>query len=150
MKIFLQRELREALAYSAAGGVALHLCDGAIADAIAAVRHVPGCFRGRKEFAHMFGPDAELLKRIAKRCGVRVLFVDRAGTPAQHVDLVGGPLERAKELFGHAVAFPESGPAALTHRMVEAFVDRRGAPTEFRQEYVGEFFPRDEHGRPAR
>ena len=122
MKIFAQRELREALAYSAAGGVAVHLCSGAIADAIGAVRKIPNCFRGRKEFAHMFGQDAETLCRIARHCGVRVLFVDGAGTPSQHIDLVGGPLLHAKALARRAVVFPESDPAILTRRVLESFV----------------------------
>ena len=31
-----------------------------------------------------------------RRLGVRVVAVDRAGQPEQHVDLVGRPLQRAK------------------------------------------------------
>lgn len=96
MKIFQQSQLREAKAYAAAGGQALHLFSGGIADAIGAVRKIPNCFRGRRELAHLIDQDRPRLEATARRLGVRVVFVDRAGTDLQHVDLCGGPLERAK------------------------------------------------------
>ena len=103
MKLFAQREVREAIEHAAAGGQALHVFDGRIADALATVKPVPGCFRGRAEVAHLFDQDRARLAATVRRLGVRVVKVEREGQPGQHVDLCGGPLARAKELVGGLV-----------------------------------------------
>lgn len=94
MQIFREREVEEAVAHSAAGGQALHL-HRIIVDR----RRAPRCFvqavdRG-ESIAHLFDLDTERLKATARRLGVRVIYIDRAGTPNQHVDLCGGPLRKA-------------------------------------------------------
>lgn len=91
MKIFQQRELREAIAYAAAGGQALHVCSSAQFVTAAA----PGCFKRSKQFAHLLDQNAVRLVKTAKRLGVRVVVVERSAEPRQHVDLCGKPLERA-------------------------------------------------------
>jgi hypothetical protein len=98
MKIFAQKQVVEARIYALAGGQALHLFAGVIADAIGAVRKIPNCFRGRKELGHLFDKDADRLRQTARRLGVRVVVIHHAGGVNQHVDLCGGPLERAKEI----------------------------------------------------
>ena len=98
MKLYAQREVAAARDYAAAGGQALHLLSGAIADAIGEVRRIPQCFRGRRELAHLFDQDRQRLEQTARRLGVRVIKVESPGTPSQHIDLCGRPLERAKAL----------------------------------------------------
>lgn len=81
MKIFLQRELRQAYEYAAGGGQALHVCQSrgfVMSDA-------PACFRRSAQFAHLFDQDHARLLETARRLGVRDI----------HVDLCGKPLERA-------------------------------------------------------
>ena len=150
MKIFQQNQLNEAKAYAAAGGQALHLFSGGIADAIARVRKIPNCFRGRRELAHLLDQDRNRLEKTARKLGVRVVLVDRPGTPWQHVDLCGGPLAQAKNLADRAVLFAETDPAKLTRLVLQAFLPSRDgwganpapAEREFKQEILGEFFDR--------
>lgn len=95
LRIFAEREIREAYAYAAQGGQALHLMGGRYAY----LRDdTPACFKGRGELAHLFDQDRKRLEASARRLGVRVIRVERPGTPQQHIDLCGKPLERAKEL----------------------------------------------------
>jgi hypothetical protein len=91
MKIFLQREIREAYAHAAAGGQALHVCEsrGLVRDS------APGCFRRSEQFAHLFDQDYTRLIATAKRYGVKVVVPQHCGTHRQHVDLCGRPLKRA-------------------------------------------------------
>lgn len=67
MKIFLQREIREAYAAAAAGGVALHICDSAGLVPASA----PGCFRRSAQFAHMFDQDYNRMPGQGDRKGQR-------------------------------------------------------------------------------
>lgn len=95
MKIFEERQIREAYAHAQEGGQALHLMAGRYAY----LRDdTPSCFKGRRQIAHLFDQDKERLTRTAKRFGVRVILVEREGTHQQHIDLCGKPLERAMEL----------------------------------------------------
>ena len=95
MKLFSQRELLEAYAYAREGGQALHVISGRFGHAPGA----PGVFlRNQGEMAHLIDHDIERLLCTAKLLGVRVLKVDRAGRVGQHVDLVGKPLARARDL----------------------------------------------------
>jgi hypothetical protein len=91
MKIFLQRELKEAYAHAAAGGQALHICD---ARAFV-TESAPACFRRSQKFAHLLDQGCARLVASAKKFGVRVIEVEAAGTHRQHVDLCGKPLLRA-------------------------------------------------------
>lgn len=94
MKIFQQREIREAYAHAAAGGQALHVFSGAFAYMQA---RTPNCFKGRRQIAHLFDQDHARLIATAQRLGVRVILVEHPGTYRQHIDLCGRPLDRAIE-----------------------------------------------------
>lgn len=94
MKIFLQREIREAYAHAAAGGQALHVCNSVGLVTTAA----PAVFRRSSRFAHLFDQDYERLMATAKLLGVRVILPQDCGTHRQHVDLCGKPLLRAIDL----------------------------------------------------
>lgn len=94
MKVFSAREVAEAVAHSAEGGIGLHL-HRIIPDRATA----PKCFvqavdRG-EYIAHLFCLDAARLRSAAHAFGVRVVHIDRAGTSHQHLDLCGAPLRRA-------------------------------------------------------
>lgn len=90
MKIFLQREIREAYAFAAEGGQALHVCDsrGLVGP------DAPQCFKATTQFAHLFDQDYQRLIATARRLGVRVVVPQHCGTNRQHVDLCGKPLTR--------------------------------------------------------
>ncbi len=95
MRIFKSSEVEEAIAYAAAGGQALHL-HRFIGDRAKA----PSCFvraveRG-EDIAHLFDLDERRLRTTATALGVNVVFIDKHGTPRQHIDLCGGPLRKAK------------------------------------------------------
>lgn len=96
MKLFQLRELQAARDFAAAGGQALHLMPADFVAGVASARKSPSCFRGGREAAHLFDQDEVRLRATARRLGVKVLQVEKAGTPSQHIDLVGGPLNRAK------------------------------------------------------
>lgn len=94
MKHFRQNELRDALIFAAGGGLALHTH-----RVIPSSRRAPRCFvqavaRG-EDIAHLFCLDAALLRKTAVALGVRVVYIDREGTPSQHIDLCSGPLRKA-------------------------------------------------------
>lgn len=100
IKKFEQHEVREALAYAAEGGLAIHL-HSIIPDD----RKAPQCFvravkRGER-IAHVFGNDAEVLRAFAKKVGVRVIYVHREGTANQHIDMCSLPLRRALGFAEH-------------------------------------------------
>lgn len=97
MKRFEQRQLREAIAHAAAGGQALHVCNTRQLG-VDLMPGAPQCFKWSKQFAHLFDQNRDRLRATARKLGVRVIFVDRAGTPQQHIDLCGRPLERALEV----------------------------------------------------
>lgn len=94
MKSFQTIEVDKAVAYAAAGGQALHLH-----RIIVNRDKAPRCFvdavdRG-EQIAHLFDRDTNRLMATAARLGVRVVYIDRAGTPNQHLDLCGAPLRKA-------------------------------------------------------
>lgn len=98
MIIFQQMQVNEAIACAAAGGQALHL-HRIIVDE----RRAPQCFvravRRGEDIAHLFDQDKDRLVKTVKKLGVRVIKIERIGTPRQHIDICGKPLERAKEMF---------------------------------------------------
>lgn len=94
MKRFEQSELREAEAYAAAGGQALHLH-----RIIVNRNKAPRCFvqavdRG-EHIAHLFDQDEARLIATARRLGVLIIVVEYRGKPEQHIDLCSGPLREA-------------------------------------------------------
>jgi uncharacterized protein (DUF58 family) len=94
MRRFTQMQLREAIAYAADGGQALHTH-----RIIPSRDRAPRCFvravDAGQDIAHLFDQDRDRLERTARRLGVRVIVVERAGTLSQHIDLCGGPLRQA-------------------------------------------------------
>lgn len=92
MKVFQQKELREAIEHSVAGGQSIHLMSGSFAYLRC---DTPSCFKGRNQIAHLFDMNRERLVETVRRLGVRVIRVEREGTNKQHIDLCGKPLERA-------------------------------------------------------
>lgn len=92
MKVFQLRELSEALLFADAGGQALHLMPETYAHLR---RDTPSCFKGRGQIAHLFDRDLARLKGKAIKLGVRVIRIEREGTPRQHIDLCGAPLRKA-------------------------------------------------------
>ena len=94
IRIFQERESQAALKFAVEGGQALHLMSGRYADLRS---DTPSCFKGRREIAHLFDQDATRLRETALRLGVRVILIERPGTPRQHIDLCGRPLDRAKQ-----------------------------------------------------
>lgn len=118
MKAFSQRELREAYAYAASGGQALHLMSGRFAYLR---KDTPSVFKGRDQIAHLFDQNEVRLIETARRLGVRVIKVERRGTPQQHIDLCAGPLDRALRIVGAEINQPPSTatatpPAGLSAR----------------------------------
>jgi hypothetical protein len=106
-KLFQILELREALAYSHAGALAVHLHRIVFS-------HSPKCFirdvRAGRPIAHVFCLDAARLRVIARQLGVRVIFIDKEGTPDQHLDLCGKPLAQLLLMLGRNVQeFTEKG-----------------------------------------
>lgn len=94
MKHFTVWEIHEAYAYAEEGGQALHTYRIIVDRARA-----PECFvravDNGEDIAHLFDQNTERLKTTARALGVKVVFIDKAGTPRQHVDLCGGPLKKA-------------------------------------------------------
>jgi hypothetical protein len=97
MKHFIQREIREAIAYAKAGGQALHT-HRIIVDRSKA----PSCFKrdvdAGRDIAHLFDQDVKRLTATVRRLGVKIVVVENEGRRGQHVDLCGQPLERALKL----------------------------------------------------
>jgi len=94
VKLFETRQIREARAFAAGGGQALHLMTGDWARGWGG----PACFQRAKEFAHLFDQDVSRLIGTARRLGVRKVAVHGPRTPGQHVDLCGRPLRVAKRM----------------------------------------------------
>lgn len=101
MKVFQEREVKEAIAHSVAGGQALHLMSGSYAYLRP---DTPSCFKGREIIAHLFDRDVKRLVATVRKLGVRSVLVERTGTDRQHVDLCGKPLDRALALARPAEA----------------------------------------------
>lgn len=109
MKLFRQRELREAYAYAKKGGQALHVFSGAFAGPDA-----PKCFVGQTTIAHLFDQDRRRLHATARNLGVRVIKIEYGDDPErQHVDLCGKPLLNALNKIANPSEagdlLPESG-----------------------------------------
>jgi hypothetical protein len=101
--VFATLEVLEAVAHAKAGGQSLHL-HRIIPDRDRA----PRCFvqavdRG-EPIAHLFDLDEVRLLATAKKCGVRVLYIDRRGTDRAHIDLCSGPLRNAYRLLAEGQA----------------------------------------------
>lgn len=101
MKIFFQREIKQAYQYAETGGQALHLCSVSFAGASA-----PRVFRTGDQFAHLFDQDLDRLVKTARVLGVRKIVPQHVGTERQHVDLCRGPLERAIDRANMAATNP--------------------------------------------
>lgn len=94
MKLFQgHRQYREALAHVGTGEQSLFL------HAWGGPSRIP-CFDGVRIIGKLFDRDRVRLVATARRLGVRVIKVDREGQESQHIDLVGRPLERAKDMCG--------------------------------------------------
>ncbi len=91
--MFTDFEVNEAMAHAAEGGQGLHVWHGA-GDYARAVGG-PTCFQRHDLAAHLFDLDGDRLIATARRLGVRRVFIDKAGTDRQHIDLCGRPLARA-------------------------------------------------------
>jgi hypothetical protein len=91
MKLFQQRELKDAYLFAESGGQALHLCKSASFVTSAA----PNCFKRSTHLAHLIDYDIDRLMATARRLGVRVVKVERPNKSGQHVDLCDKPLDRA-------------------------------------------------------
>ncbi|WP_009963028.1 hypothetical protein [Verrucomicrobium spinosum] len=89
MKRFEMMELRAAVAYSVAGGQALHLHTLNMGHPL---------FRRYPVIAHLLDQDMARLQGTALKLGVKVIKVEKIGTPEQHVDLCGAPFDRAKTM----------------------------------------------------
>ena len=88
MQLFPQRQQKQALAFAAEGGQALHL---------SGYWRVPGR-KEPTECAHLFDQDRERLVEMARILGVRAVKVEHEAEPGQHVDLWGQPLRAALEV----------------------------------------------------
>jgi len=76
------------------GGQALH-----VFKAIEAWKaKAPAPFKATDTWAHLFDQDRERLEATAKALGVRQVFIHKAGTIGQHVDLCGKPLQKAIDI----------------------------------------------------
>lgn len=106
MKQFAFRDVRAALAYSRAGGQALHI-HRLIPNRKTAPKLFMMAVDAGQDIAHLFDLDAERLIRTAKSLGVKNPRIHRKGDRGQHVDLAGGPLHRAKMIAAYCVAIGE-------------------------------------------
>lgn len=92
MRSFESRKMREAIAFAAGGGQALHLHTIVFPNS-------PKCFRDAvargESIGHLFDQDEERLVNTARRFGVRRIVVEKRGLPTQHVDLCGAPMRAA-------------------------------------------------------
>ena len=90
MRLFTERQIYDAYALASGGGQALHLFSdpGVYAGA-------PECFSREPRAGHLFDHDRPRLIATARRLGVRRTKVHHPGSPRQHIDLCGRPLDRA-------------------------------------------------------
>ena len=95
MKVFRERELREAYAHAAEGGQALHL-HTRVGPAAPTVFKV--AMRRSEPVAHLIDNDVKRLHATARALGVRRIVIERQGEEGQHVDLCGEPLRKALEM----------------------------------------------------
>jgi hypothetical protein len=92
MRVFERRDLHAAIAYAEGGGQAIHLHRFVTPSAPAVFK---AAVKKGEYIAHLFDQDKERLTTTVRGLGVRVVKVEREGTPYQHVDLCGLPLARA-------------------------------------------------------
>lgn len=105
MVSFEMKEIREAKAYSKQGGQALHIHNMNIGHPM---------FRRYPVIAHLFDANTTRLIATARRLGVRVIKVERAGEDGQHIDLCGKPFERARsEAVEHRLAVDWATPCPI-------------------------------------
>ncbi len=83
MKRFKNRAIKEALAYVAEGGQALHGTEA-----------IPAGGK-RVLWFHLFDNDLDRLIATVKRLGVRRAMIERMNQRGQHIDLCGAPLKKA-------------------------------------------------------
>lgn len=84
-RLFQFREIREAEAFAAAGGIAVHLSGD---------WKVPT--GGVKSCAHLFGPDRETLTQAAVELGLKPRWIQYPDNPKRmHFDLWSAPLKKA-------------------------------------------------------
>ena len=113
MKVFQMRELDAAREHAASGGQALHLHR-------IVFPHSPACFRAAvdrgEDIAHLFDQDEQRLITTARKCGVRVIKLEKKGTPSQHIDLCGTALRAARAIANGESPTPpsRSGFKAIT------------------------------------
>lgn len=87
-RYFSMMQLREAQVHAKAGGIAVH--------------HTGFPFRRWLFTAHLFAKDNVTLRQAIRRTGANEKWIQYPGTPDEHFDLMGGPLERAMRLCGRA------------------------------------------------
>lgn len=93
MKLFKEREIREAIAYAKEGGQALHVW---MPRGYEKMPGVPKPFKKNKSlWAHLFDQNMGRLISTAKKLGVRKIKVGNEGHKAAHIDLCGAPLDKA-------------------------------------------------------
>lgn len=89
MKLFAEREKRQAYDHAKEGGQALHVMPaGAPLTSI-------GYLRRAKSLGHLFDQDVARLESTAASLGVRRIVIHQPGTDRQHVNLCGAPLRQA-------------------------------------------------------
>jgi hypothetical protein len=119
MKLFLTLQIRDAKAYAAAGGQALHVFNfgrqGWLGAPAVFQRHAAA---GRP-WGHLFDQDRERVIATARRLGVKRIVVHHPGTPQQHVDLCGKPLN---------VAIAECEPLGVEEGSTNGTNDTKGKP----------------------
>lgn len=91
---FTTDQIEAAIGYSMAGGMALHL-HRIIANEAKAPRCFVEAIRRGEHIAHLFGQDEDDLESFCRGLGVRVIAVERRGSPRMHIDLCSGPLRKA-------------------------------------------------------
>lgn len=97
MKLFQQKEIREAFEYAKNGGQALHLFT--VRQEYNKRPSVQRLFaHAGKNWAHLIDHDEKRLRETVKQLGVNRVFIHGKGTEKQHVDLCGKPLEKAKAI----------------------------------------------------
>jgi len=97
IRLFTSRQLREARQHALDGGQALHVWTPPRSNGRSEWPGAPQCFQRSRTWAHLFDQDVERLRKTARRLGVRKVLIHHEGTPQQHVDLCGKPLDRAQE-----------------------------------------------------
>ena len=89
--------LQEAREFADAGGQALHVWQPLAGHV---TPKSPFLFKkmaaAGKPWAHLFDNDAARLKDTGELLGIKKVVVRREGKPGQHIDLCGGPLDRAR------------------------------------------------------